>query len=407
MKAHSPLSIRIIDNACYGKEGLTGGDRIFIELSRRWAQQGNKISIFASRDGYNICMRENLKHENIEYSIWWERGVSRPIAVPLSYLARSLVGVVKVLMMKEPKEQKSIVYSASDFWPDSLPGFFMKLKDRKAKWVAGFYLFTPRPWSKESVFKGEYLWRGLASYIGQLLVYRLIKRYADMVFVTSEPDVEKFITKNRDRNKVIAVRGGVDTRLPTTVPEPREKSYDAVFIGRFHSQKGVLELVDIWRYVCEWKKDAKLAIVGLGPLEAQLRDKIAISELQDNISILGYQDGIPKIQTCKSSRVVLHPAIYDSGGMAACEAMACGLPGVSFDLKALKTYYPKGMLKTPCFDSKEFAQNIIRLLEDDGLYNKTQRDALDWAREWDWDKRAEEILDAVNSLFLGREEELC
>ena len=48
----------------------------------------------------------------------------------------------------------------------------------------------------------------------------------------------------------------------------------------------------------------------------------------------------------KDSKIVLHAAIYDSGGMAACEAMACELPGVSFDLPALKTCYPKGMFKT-------------------------------------------------------------
>ena len=45
--------------------------------------------------------------------------------------------------------------------------------------------------------------------------------------------------------------------------------------------------------------------------------------------------------------MVVHPAIFDSGGMAAAEAMAWGLPGVSFDLPALKTYYPQGMIKNP------------------------------------------------------------
>jgi len=33
--------------------------------------------------------------------------------------------------------------------------------------------------------------------------------------------------------------------------------------------------------------------------------------------------------------------------MAAMEAMAWSLPGVCFDLEALKTYYPKGMVKVP------------------------------------------------------------
>jgi glycosyltransferase involved in cell wall biosynthesis len=276
----------------------------------------------------------------------------------------------------------------------------MKLKHHnRVKWVAGFYLFTPPPWDKRSMFKNRYMWRGLLSYLGQLPVYYLVKRYADMVFVTSEPDVAKFVTKSRDRSRIVVIRGGVDTKLPDQVPEPPQKTYDAVFIGRFHPQKGVLELVDIWKHVCEYNKDARLAMIGLGPLEAQLKDKIVASGLQKNISILGYQDGIPKIKIFKASRMVLHPAVYDSGGMAACEAMSCGLPGVSFDLEALKTYYPKGMLKTTPTDIKEFAGNIIRLLEDEDLYQQTRRDALAWAQEWDWDKRAKDILNTLKCLL--------
>jgi len=56
--------------------------------------------------------------------------------------------------------------------------------------------------------------------------------------------------------------------------------------------------------------------------------------------------------------------------MSAAEAMAWGLPGVSFDLEALKTYYPKGMIKTPCFNHDKFAANIINLLSNQSLYQK-------------------------------------
>lgn len=94
----------------------------------------------------------------------------------------------------------------------------------------------------------------------------------------------------------------------------------------------------------------------------------------------------------------MHPAIYDSGGMAACEAMACGLPGVSFDLPALKTYYPKGMIKTPCYDLKAFAENILKLLADEKLYKRTAKDALEWAKEWDWDKKAEDLLSLLEGI---------
>ncbi|MFC1946126.1 glycosyltransferase family 4 protein [Chloroflexota bacterium] len=390
--AEKPLTMYIIDNACYGKEGLSGGDRIFIELARRWAQTGIRIHIIASLDGYNICQRENLRHDNITYTVWWKQGVPNALLVPFSYVARTFTGVFKAWRMKSPEGENAIIYSASDFWPDSIPALVMKLRNRRAKWVAGFYMFTPPPWQKNSMFRNRYMWRGLLSYIGQIPVYRLIRRYADMVFVTSEPDVARFAGDRLGCGNVVVIRGGVDTQLPLQVPEPKEKTYDAVFIGRFHPQKGVLELVDIWKLVCGQKKSARLAMIGLGPLERQLQEKIAAGRLQDNISIMGYQDGIPKIKTFKASRMVLHPAVYDSGGMAACEAMSCGLPGISFDLEALKTYYPKGMIKTTPGDLAGFAANIIRLLNDKDLYDRTRREALDWAQEWDWEQRARDIL---------------
>jgi len=75
--------------------------------------------------------------------------------------------------------------------------------------------------------------------------------------------------------------------------------------------------------------------------------------------------------------------------MAAAEAMAWGLPGVSFNLESLKTYYPKGMLKTKCFNSNSFVKNIFLLLENKKIYRKTSLEAQNLIyEEWDWQKRS-------------------
>ena len=192
------------------------------------------------------------------------------------------------------------------------------------------------------------------------------------------------------KNKIIVIEGGIDLKLSSKV-KYRKPKFDAVFIGRFHQQKGVLELIDIWKIVTEKKKNVKLAMIGSGALENEVKEKIKKANLEKNIILFGFKDGIEKIKIFKNSKIVLHPALYDSGGMAACEAMACKLPGVSYNLEALKTYYPKGMLKTKIGDKKEFAKNILLLLENKKLYNKLKKQAYSLAREWDWDKRAEEI----------------
>ena len=383
------MNLIIVANAQTKGDTLSGADRIFIELAKRWAQKGCNIQVITCEEGYEMCQRSSL--ENVGFLT-----ASIKYKLPLypSYIIRMIKGIM--LIGKIPSLGKNdVVYSSSDFWPDSIPAWLFKMRFKRVKWIAGFYLFAPSPFSKESPYKGMRRLKGLFYYISQLPVYALVRRHADMVWVTSLPDKGHFVGKHLSANQVVVVRGGVDVKTPSSIPEPVEKRFDAVFIGRFHPQKGVIELIDIWKYVCAQKKDAKLAMIGVGPLEGEIVNRIKNEGLKNNITLFGFKDGIEKLTIFKNSRVVVHPAIYDSGGMAACEAMACGLPGVSFDLPALKTYYPKGMLKTPCFNLQAFALNILELLKDENFYKKTADDALDWSKEWDWDRRAKELLDCL------------
>jgi glycosyltransferase involved in cell wall biosynthesis len=387
------LNIMMIANSQTKGDTLSGADRIFIECAKRWVQRGHKISLITCKEGYEMCRRYGLR--NIDYHIESSR---HRLPLYLLYILRMIKGSVLALRLSFDV-RNTVIYSSSDFWPDSIPAWILKMRFKNVKWVAGFYLFVSNPFSRDSPYKGRLVLKGLFYYLSQMPVYGLVRRFADMVWVTSEPDRWRFIDGRLSPSKVIAVRGGVDVETPTSIPEPKEKRFDAVFIGRFHPQKGVLELIDIWDYVVQRKKDARLAIIGTGDLELEVREKIQKYSLEGNVVLFGFKDGIEKLKIFKDSKVVVHPAIYDSGGMAACEAMACGLPGVSFDLPALKTYYPKGMLKTPCFDLKRFAENTLKLLSDEELYRKMIKDALDWAREWDWDKRAEVLLKTIISLF--------
>jgi len=390
------LNIHIMANAAHGPT-LSGGDRIFIECARRWAKAGHKVHVYVWEDGYEMCKRNKL--ENVEY-ILWPAAHYKPLNSAVFHIILIIKCVIEAFRIRSlATYENTVIYSSSDFWMNSLPAFILRMRFKTAKWIAGFYLFAPRPFSRDSPYRGRRVLLGLTYYIYQWPVYYLIKSCADMVWVTNEFDRWQFIDGERlTSEKVMAVRGGVDTRAPALIPEPRTREFSAVFIGRFHPQKGVLELIDIWRYVCEKKKDAKLTMIGIGDLENEVVKRIRKYGLENNIVLLGFRDGVEKLKIFKNSKVVVHPAIYDSGGMAPCEAMSCGLPGVSFDLPALRTYYPKGMLKTPCYDLEKFADNILSLLEDKQLYEKLSREAFGLAQEWDWDKRAEELLEAMKRL---------
>jgi glycosyltransferase involved in cell wall biosynthesis len=154
--------------------------------------------------------------------------------------------------------------------------------------------------------------------------------------------------------------------------------------------------LDIWREVLKKKPKARLAMVGDGPLEGEARCYIQKHGISENVEMFGFLDGQKKFEIFKQSRMILHPAIFDSGGMAAAEAMAWRLPGISFDLEALKTYYPRGMMKVPLGDNKAFADTVVRLLDDPVLYSTMANEAFDHAtRDWSWDARASSVIEKV------------
>ena len=379
--------------------GLSGGDRIFIELTKRWASKMN-LEYLISKDGWGICEREGLK--NFHHRIWSSDKLNA-CGYVLTYPYRTICGILN--SFRVPWGKGDIIYSSSDFYPDSLPAFLVKLRIKSIKWIAGFYLFAPNPFRKDSPYKDIKWFVGLFYWLSQWPIYWIVKRFADIVFVTSEPDKYKFMTKMRGLDKIIVVRGGVDIAPSETYLNSEktisfeEKKFDACFLGRFHHQKGTFELIDIWKIVCQRKPDAKLILIGEGPLEKALSEKVDRLGLKDNIIFAGFKNGEPKFEIFKLSRLVVHPATYDSGGMAAAEAMAWGLPGVSFDLEALKTYYPRGMIKVPVDDLEQFAREILKLLSDRGYYLKMANEARRLiVEEWDWDNRAMTIFSRINNI---------
>jgi glycosyltransferase involved in cell wall biosynthesis len=393
-----------IANNNISDQGLSGGDRIFIELARRWKNFA-ALTIIGSDDALAVCRRENLK--GVVYrSTGPKLGLKNVHTLKAAFLNffKKLWGGLSFVAREKKQFQVGapVIYSVSDFYPDLLPAFWIKRINPRACWIAGFYLFASPPWRKDTPYKGVACVRGFLYWFSQRLSYFLVARYADVVFVTSAPDQKKFVTRTRDFSRVIVVKGGVAVddavryqASGAVVPVP-ERRFDACFVGRFHVQKGVMQLLDIWREVLKKKPKARLAMVGDGPFEGEARCYIQKHGISENVEMFGFLDGQKKFEIFKQSRMILHPAIFDSGGMAAAEAMAWRLPGISFDLEALKTYYPRGMMKVPLGDNKAFADTVVRLLDDPVLYSTMANEAFDHAtRDWSWDARASSVIEKV------------
>ena len=268
-----PKSFHIFANAALGK-GLSGGDRIFIEFAKRLRQK-NKVTIHVWKEGLEMCQRQGLTErvsfELINVDRWCKFGFIT------CYLARVIKSVWSVLFLNLDNPKDVILFSASEFWMDSLPGFVLKLRFPKAKWVAGAFQAAPNPLIgfTQGSRKNTYKLSALANWLVQLPIKPLIKRWADIVLVNNESEKKYFKILDK-QNKVLVILGAVNIDLINHFLKNNKlpKINDAVFQGRFHPQKGVVELIDIWKLVIEKLPGAKLAMIGDGPLLDAVKNRI-------------------------------------------------------------------------------------------------------------------------------------
>ena len=286
----------------------------------------------------------------------------------LSYLHRIVLASFIALV---ERQRFSLVYSASDFLMDCIPGFIHKLKGNK--WVAGYYL---QAFPENKI----HFWT-------QKLARFIINRFADMVIVTNPTMFNIFPDK-----KKTWINGGID--LSKCGLTNQERPYDLVFCGRIHKSKGIDELLEIWKIVNKILPSSKLAVIGDGDLGmGYIRNKVVAMKLQ-GIDLFGYMQD-ERFDIYKKSKMVIYPTPhkYDHFSMAPIEAMACGCPMVCFDISTiLKMKDLTGMKSVRCgHTERQLAYLVVELLRG-GKWKNLVLGAQEYASQFDYKKQSQRVL---------------
>ena len=278
----------IVANAALGK-GFSGSDRIFIELAKKLKEK-LIVRVCVWEEGFEMCQRQNLNGVIFEK---WFLGRYKNLPFVLNYLFRIFTGTYYALEFKiSNNEVKNYTfYSASDFWQDFIPFLVFKLRFPNALFIGSYYLAAPNPFIG---YRKEYEKAIQIPKIKDILFYlqHLIPKFflpiiSDYILVTSDPDKSYFIKKGFSEKKIFSIMGGVNFENYLNLPKNVNKKYDAVFYGRFHPQKGVLEILDIWVKLLKFKPEAKLVMIGDGPLYNLVLERIKKYSLEDKITLMG------------------------------------------------------------------------------------------------------------------------
>ncbi|HEY4691914.1 MAG TPA: glycosyltransferase [Bellilinea sp.] len=250
-----------------------------------------------------------------------------------------------------------------------------------------------------------------------------ILKLADRIIVATlaEQSQLEFLYR-ADASKLVIIPPGVDTARFYPIPKDEAKAaielppneQMILFVGRIEPLKGVDTLLRALAYIRSTNNldccPHYLAIIGGDPevSEDSLNEEMgrvqALSAelgLSDIVLFLGKrsQESLPYYYS--AADVVVVPSHYESFGMVALEAMACGTPVVASQVGGLAFLVQDGVtgFVVPNGEPELLGQHLVETLLDPELRGRLGSQGAEIARGYSWDTIAARIMGVYNELL--------
>lgn len=195
------------------------------------------------------------------------------------------------------------------------------------------------------------------------------------------------------RSKQITVPIGTDK--VKIVPFENINRYQIVHMGHLLEKQGIELLVDAMPEIIETMPKAQLLIVGSGPMESKLKTIVKTNGLEEHVIFKGFiNDHKELLNILAHSAIGVAPYVDDENTYTRYTDpgkpkayMAAGLPviitkvpQVAFEIEKERCGFAIN------YDKKELTDAIVRLLSDEKLLKEYRLNAINFAKNYNWEK---------------------
>ncbi len=250
-----------------------------------------------------------------------------------------------------------------------------------------------------------------------------VMRHASRIVAATPAEVEQLTTLYQaDPGIIRVIPPGVDLGhfYPIEMDEAKAaigvppEAQMILFVGRIEPLKGVetlIRAIAVMREDCENLHCAfHLAIIGGDPngepedADSEINRLKALCRelgLDEVVLFLGKRDQNTLPYYYSAAEMVVMPSYYESFGMVALEAMACGVPVVASMTGGLAYLVQDGVtgFTVPGGDVRALAGRLTDLVMDPGLRDRIGAQAAEYARGYAWEKIAARIIDLYGEVL--------
>jgi glycosyltransferase involved in cell wall biosynthesis len=302
---------------------------------------------FGGSQRYAIQLLRHLDRQRFSPRLWMLRGggdmvpLAKAAQIPMAWMSRSAwVSPLALLRLlgRLLRERPHILYTLT-----VVPNVWGRVLGRLTRVpviVSGYRSLGPRqhePW----------LWR-------------LSDRIICNAEILKEEMVRRFGVNAR---RIAMIPNGVDTSLFAPLPHARSPRPTVVSVGRLVWEKDPLNLVGAFGRVVRRLPDARLVLIGSGPMESRVQSEIRSQGLGSSVTLLpGTIDVLSHLQ---EGWVFALGSASEASPNAILEAMAAGLPVVATRVGGIPEIVEDGrtgLLVEPR-DPKGLAHALLRILK--------------------------------------------
>lgn len=389
----------------------TGGMNVYVrELTRELGKLGIHVDVFTrSQD-------EHVPHVLHELG-FGNRVVHIPAGLEVPMPKKDLVGHIPEFVkgILEFAESKQIKYDLihSHYWMSGVAATQLS----QVWGVPIIQMFHTLGEMKNRIAQAPSEIEGVYRLDGERMVMAAVNTIVASTFIEKHQLIDFY---NADDKKIAIVPPGVDTEH--FYPIPMDEARDVIgipredkmilYVGRIEPLKGIDTLIRSMACMktAEITKHAYLVIIGGDPVADPDEMSTEMQRLQDlcmelsmdrTVVFLGKknQDSLPYYYS--AANVLVMPSHYESFGMVALEAMACGTPVIASQVGGLIQLVQHGVtgFHVPNGDSMALCDKLTLLLENDHLRAEMGEKASAVAHGYSWVKIAKKVSKLYHELL--------
>lgn len=386
----------------------TGGMNVYVrELTRELGRKGVHVDVFTrSQDEHVPHVLHDLGYGNRVVHIPAGPEVPLPKQVLASFIPEFVKHILEVTELKDL--QYDLIHS--HYWMSGIAAEALK-----EKWsIPIVHMFHTLGEMKQRIASSPDENEGDYRLSGERQVLRVADR---IVAATQAESAQLLWLYDADTDKIVIIPPGVDISHFYPIPNDEAKEFVGVspcdrlllYVGRIEPLKGIDILIHAIALMRQKGIKICLSVIGgntsldpdfenneMARLQL-LREQVGLLDL---VAFLGKreQESLPYYYSAADAVVV--PSHYESFGMVALEAMACGTPVVVSQVGGLAFLVRDGVtgFTVPVDDPEELAAYLIKLVEDEDLRKTMGLNASEFAKDYAWDKIADQIIALYNEV---------